>query len=161
MFFSQLQYKNICCVSVQYSLVCTVYEHTDFFFHQIACTCWTVQWLEHCWRWLIWRQRCPLPSACCTLPTRSAQRDRQGSCCCVYQWQTMPCRDRRQLKRCRGRGRKTFTENFKKHWAQWEHQEHHEDGIDSCHWGLYSLGTENCQLLHWSFQLQVALGNKW
>ena len=52
--FEQLLYQNLCCVSVQDSSGCSIYEHTavHFFCRLATCICWTAQWLGQCWRWL-------------------------------------------------------------------------------------------------------------
>ena len=55
--FEQLLYSNLCCVSVQDSRGCLVYEHIGaqlfaFFFWLRTYTCWTAHWLGQCWRWL-------------------------------------------------------------------------------------------------------------
>ena len=59
--FEQLWYENLCCVSVQVhctdcrkiSWLFILWTHSclHFFYRLTTCTCWTAQWLGHCWRW--------------------------------------------------------------------------------------------------------------
>ena len=131
--FEQLLYWNLCCVSVQDSCGCSVYQHTAVLFflpmdnlHLLDCsvtwslltqtdadwTCWVA---ANAWIWKHKHRFEHDSDSCHTVhPLYTAYKQyTTGSACCVYQRPTKR-RHSRQLMPGRSRRRNTFSKIFKK-----------------------------------------------